>query len=269
MRSPAFDDFLVKLYEAYEKLDSAILQKSVGNYTVKELLIKGAQFSFILWLGIAGYFAYQTYQSILQKKEVINSKERILHSKIAQIDNLKRKMKDLDAAYRILSSIFSKENVEKLNQKIENGLKEVYTQKQIVNPIKIKTYNLKIKIPARYVDFKVPTVDGVAIKDSTTYDFARSIVEKGNEILESSEDLRGRVDVSFLNDKIVLLYKKDNAGSLILRPTLQAYFVKDIYSTHLYLASTYLPKEALENKRSYTDLFLGWFLTITSEGDRK
>jgi hypothetical protein len=135
-------DYLFQIYEFFIRLNRPIF----GKY-ISEWLKLGLVYSFLIWGGI---ILFKVYNQYLQYKE-LDRKEKIFlvqkRKKEKQINKILFLLKDLQLAYTQISEYFSKEEIQKLINKLEIQVNK-YKQKRSLfyNPINIFIFNTDTKL---------------------------------------------------------------------------------------------------------------------------
>jgi len=96
---------LLQKYNINIDTSSIDLQQEIYGRTIKEWLILGVKFSFVIWGGVLGYIAYDFYNQYMPLKKELEAKTRELKTKKNILTRTKIELEDIKKGYNELSKI--------------------------------------------------------------------------------------------------------------------------------------------------------------------
>ncbi|NPB05499.1 MAG: FliJ family protein [Aquificae bacterium] len=262
------DEVLTTLYEFYQKVDSAFLQRKVGNYTVKSLLFGAVKYSFVVWLGIAAWVGYRYYQEVEKLNQTIERKKSLLQSKKRQVALLEKKVEDLKEAYRTVKETFKEEEVERLKRRVDEAFVRAFSAGRLSSPVRYEVFNVKLNLPRGAVKLPAVRLPTAAVDSAAVKYFETALTRKVQDLLNEPEPRSGTVRVAAKGNKL-FLYFEPGEGGFSLVPTVYTGFVKGVFSGSDFLTATYLPFEAIKEKKEFTNLLVGWTVNLVNKEDEK
>jgi len=226
MNTKVVTEYLFRVYEFLVELNKPIL-----GITITEWIKLFILYSFVIWIPIIVWNAYQDYlrfKELERQKNFLLSSQRRVEKKILKY---KQKLKDMEIAYKQISQTFSEKRVQYL---IENLNKEILSiknsQKQMdsYNPISFIARNFKGSlILENKINFYIPKFFFSINGYSFTTPVLKFFQAKNLLFQNSKKIIPGEVNVSLVGKKIVLFFKPSENSILLLKPVVLLGVIKE------------------------------------------
>jgi len=239
------------------------LERDIRGRPLYSWLLLGVLYSFVIWLPLAGWVGYQKYQKYKELEEIKAQKLRLLHLKERQIISYKRKLKEIEIAYKTLHVFFSDGKLAKL-ERIVNGKLDNFQSgkaKYIETPLVYRTFNYPLRLPKLPIDGQ--TLDGVTFTSKTVMDFQTAV----NYFYRKYKDLkrnplRGKVEASLSGNEVVLTLKRSPKGTVLIFPVRYLGFISDMRKLGDIPVSGF---KTSTQEGFWSEIFLGWNLKLDNE----
>jgi len=248
------------LYRIVEFLERDIRGKPLYSW-----LLLGVLYSFVIWIPLAGWIGYQKYQKYKALELVKLEKIRIYQSKKRQLENYKRKIKEVEIAYNILHTFFSDGKLARLQQMLDSKLKtfqsKVIDTRYIKTPLVYKSFNYPLRLPKLSIEGQ--TLAGVTFTAKFVRDFQNAVnyFNRKYKDLEKSP-LRGKVKASLSGDELVLTLKRSPKGTISIVPVRYLGFVSDMRKMGDIPVIGFKPSS---RPGFWSEIFLGWNLQLDNQ----
>jgi hypothetical protein len=226
------------------------------------------QYSFIIWITIIGYIIFgfiKSYNVVYAEKQrqikVYKTQRNILFRE-------KNKLANIETSYKVLTQIFTSEEVDKMKQTLNREIQKVINQTRLnrldiaaINPLKTEYFNIKIHYSRIFNDLPIKTLGNIRFTSQSTYYYKDYLISLYKN---SQTPIMRRLNV-YLNTQgeYLVLYAKSsgNRNYLIATTTKTNGFISDIFKYPAYLTAS-----VLNNRYPYSTFLFGWVLQLNKEG---
>ena len=246
-------------------LISNILALEYGGKTLKEWLLLGLQYSFILWFAILGWIGYNFYSNYKTLKEQENKKLVILKAKNREIEKTKKKIKDIKETYKILKGYFKPNQVSILKRALQKEylaqLSKIQNWQNFASENYIIPGGLHLPLKEIVPAYKIKFQD-INLPDKTMKIFNNFY----ETLINSNVKIYGIVDLDKLDNYYVLYFNPGQGRDMVIKTYKYYGYIKDIFKTNILILGSVFDISQVR-LQGYSKTFLvGWILELTEGG---
>ena len=259
------EKFLPKLQGYLDYLNRPIYGRSILSWLKLAFI-----YSFVIWLAITGwkgYLFYQNYQNLINKRNIKISQ---LNRLKASLKNYKRKIEDINLAYKEISRTFSPKRIALLKEKINSLVEEIKSKKSgkniyPYNPYRFVTFNYPIRLDQFFGKLESVTIDGISFSSKAVSDYKNALRGVYSAFLRlSRRNITGKVKITMVGNKIALFFVR-GGGALSVKTIGLKGLIGNAEKVPFFPTTTYFYRSS-ENLPNLTQIFFGWDFEIRSEG---
>jgi len=256
---------LINLQFYLSKINIEIAGKPLLSWIILIIL-----YSFIIWISIIIYNGYQFYKEYTLLITKIKNEKNIIRAKKEILSEYYRKLADVTVAYNEISKYFNKKQVEQLIKKLNIEIKKIekYSSniilKNVINFYRIETFNVKQRSKI-HLDSTGYTLNNIPFKSFIINKFQESLNKdvKNNKLFKP---LKMKVEITLLNNKIVMYLAPSNQSIFEIEPLLWKGLIKDPYRIYIFPVESFFYREGIMSNNFISPIYMGWKIKLNEGG---